>query len=70
MSVSTTRPSLGAMLYFLTALTLGCYFTFAAVQGDYGIFRQIEISAEAEALKLERDKLASELAEMQNKTKR
>ncbi len=70
MSTSTARPSLGSMLYFLTALTLGCYFTFAAVQGDYGVFRQVEISAEAESLKLERDRLAAELAEMQNKTKR
>lgn len=70
MSTQTTRPSLGAMLYFLMALTLGCYFTFAAVQGDYGVFRQVEISAEAEQLTLERDRLAAELAEMQNKTKR
>lgn len=70
MSNLATRPSLGGMLYFLTALTLGCYFTFAAVQGDYGVFRQVEISAEAEALTLERDRLAAELAEMQNKTKR
>ncbi len=70
MSTATARPSLGSMLYFLTALTLGSYFTFAAVQGDYGVFRQVEISAEAEALTLERDRLAAELAEMQNKTKR
>ncbi|WP_422121115.1 FtsB family cell division protein [Paragemmobacter straminiformis] len=58
------------MLYFLIALTLGSYFTFAAVQGDYGVFRQVEISAEAEGLKVERDKLAAELSEMQNRTKR
>lgn len=70
MSTQTAHTSLGATIYFLMALSLGSYFTFAAVQGDYGVFRQVEISAEAEALKAERDKLASDLAEMQNKTKR
>ena len=27
-------------------LMLGLYFTFAAVQGDYGVFRRAEVSAE------------------------
>ncbi|MBC2835839.1 septum formation initiator family protein [Gemmobacter straminiformis] len=70
MSTQAARTPIGAMLYFLIALTLGSYFTFAAVQGDYGVFRQVEISAEAEGLKVERDKLAAELSEMQNRTKR
>jgi cell division protein FtsB len=70
MNQTSTRPSLGAMAYFLLAFTLGSYFTFAAVQGDYGVFRQVEIAAEAEGLKIERDRLATELAEMQNRTMR
>lgn len=70
MNQTSTRPSLGAMAYFLVAFTLGSYFTFAAVQGDYGVFRQVEIAAEAEGLKIERDRLATELAEMQNRTMR
>ncbi|MBA4349797.1 MAG: septum formation initiator precursor [Rhodobacter sp.] len=70
MNQTSTRPSLGAMAYFLLAFTLGSYFTFAAVQGDYGVFRQVEIAAEAEGLKIERDRLAIELAEMQNRTMR
>ena len=70
MKQTSTRPSLGAMAYFLLAFTLGSYFTFAAVQGDFGVFRQVEIAAEAEGLKLERDRLATELAEMQNRTMR
>ena len=45
---------------------LGTYFTFAAVQGDYGVFRRVAIAAEAEALRAERDKLMAELAEVQN----
>ncbi|WGV17075.1 FtsB family cell division protein [Fuscovulum ytuae] len=70
MNPSSTRPSLGAMVYVLIACTLGSYFTFAAVQGDYGVFRQVEIAAEKDGLRAERDRLATELAEMQNRTKR
>jgi cell division protein FtsB len=54
----------------MLALTLGGYFTFAAVQGDYGVFRRVQIEAETEALRLERDALAAELAAIQNKTRR
>lgn len=64
------RPSIGAILYFLLAFTLGSYFTFAAVQGDYGVFRQVEIAAERDQLVMERDRLANELAQIQNRTKR
>ena len=70
MNPTTARPSLGAMVYFLMAFTLGSYFTFAAVQGDYGVFRQVEIAAEADALRIERDRLATELVELQNRTMR
>jgi cell division protein FtsB len=70
MTTSSTRPSVGAMIYGLVAFTLGSYFTFAAVQGDYGVFRQVEIAAEAEQLTAERDRLIAELAEIENRTQR
>ncbi len=70
MTQSQQRPSIGAILYFLLAFTLGSYFTFAAVQGDYGVFRQVEIAAEQEQLVAERDRLRDELAQIQNRTKR
>lgn len=70
MTHSQQRPSIGAILYFLLAFTLGSYFTFAAVQGDYGVFRQVEIAAEQEQLVAERDRLRDELAQIQNRTKR
>ncbi len=68
--MSRQRPALGAAIYFLTTFTLGSYFTFAAVQGDYGVFRRVQIDAEAKMLTGERDKLASELAVLSNKTLR
>ena len=57
-------------MYFLLAVTLGCYFTFAAVQGDYGLFRRIQIDAEAKVLTGQRDQLVAELAVFENKTRR
>lgn len=70
MSTAETRPSAGGILYLSLAVTLGAYFTFAAVQGDYGVFRRVEITAEAENLTAERDRLAEELATLQNLTHR
>lgn len=60
----------GAAVYFAIIFALGMYFTFASVQGDYGLFRRIQIDAEAQALRQERDALAIEVAEMRNKTHR
>lgn len=65
-----TRPAIGGILYLLLAFTLGAYFTFAAVQGDYGVFRQVQIRAEAEELSQERDRLYEDLARMTNLTGR
>jgi cell division protein FtsB len=62
--------SAAGLFYFAVAFSLGAYFTFAAVQGDYGVFRRVEIVAEAEALAAERNKLAADLAEMTNLTRR
>lgn len=70
MTHAAARNNLGGLIYLALAFTLGLYFTFAAVQGDYGVFRRVEISAEAEALTAERDRLAAELAVMQNLTRR
>jgi cell division protein FtsB len=70
MSTPRNRPALGAAMYFMLAFTLGTYFTFAAVQGDFGVFRRVQIEAEARALTVERDKLETALAELENKTRR
>ena len=70
MTTTYARQSLGGLIYLALAFALGAYFTFAAVQGDYGVFRRVEITAEAEGLHAERDKLAAELAEITNLTHR
>lgn len=70
MSAGYTQRGLGGLAYLGLAGALGVYFTFAAVQGDYGMFARVAINAEAEGLKAERDKLTADLAEMQNLTRR
>ena len=60
----------GGLIYLGLACILGLYFTFAAVQGDYGMFARVAINAEAASLRLERDKLSTDLGEMQNLTHR
>ena len=65
-----SRPALGSLLYASTILTLGLYFTFAAVQGDYGVFKRAEVEAEGRALQSELDHLLTEVARMENLTTR
>ncbi len=69
MTQSRHRP-VGALLYFAGALVIGAYFTFAAVQGDYGLFRRAEIEVEAHRLQAELDGLEAEVVRMENLTRR
>lgn len=68
MTNTPSRISLGGIFYLVLAFTLGGYFTFAAVQGDYGVLRRVQIDAEADALRVERDRLAQELTQLSNLT--
>ena len=70
MKNTPSRISLGGIFYLVLAFTLGGYFTFAAVQGDYGVLRRVQIDAEADALRVERDRLAQELTQLTNLTRR
>jgi cell division protein FtsB len=70
MTIQKTRPALASLLMVTLAVMLGGYFTFAAVQGDYGVFRQVELAVEKRELTETRDRLREELAQMQNLTRR
>ena len=69
-SGSLTRPGLGGLIYMGAASTLAFYFTFAAIQGEYGVLRQVQISNELAQLKVERDGLQSDLSRLKNLTHR
>lgn len=70
MRQSSKRPALGLLIYFAAAFGLGVYFTFAAVQGDFGLFRRAEIEAETVGLQAQLDALNARVAEMENLTHR
>ena len=64
------RPNLGSLPFFAAAFALSAYFTFAAVQGDFGLFRRVEIAAEAETLNRDLTRLNHDIAQMENLTHR
>ena len=65
-----SRPAMGTLIFVFGALLLGLYFTFAAVQGDYGVFKRGEVLAEKRALEGELDALRADVARMENLTVR
>ena len=55
---------------FTISLSLGLYFTFAAVQGDFGILRRAEINHDLKKLQVEISSLQVEIADLKNLTRR
>ncbi|MEM7321283.1 MAG: septum formation initiator family protein, partial [Pseudomonadota bacterium] len=68
--IRSNTGSIGPVLFFAVAFAMGLYFTFAAVQGDYGLFRRAEINAEADDLRRQLDEVSREVARMENLTRR
>lgn len=55
---------------FTISLSLGIYFTFAAVQGDFGILRRAEINHDLQKLQVEIGSINVEIADLKNLTRR
>ncbi|MGR3635400.1 MAG: FtsB family cell division protein [Shimia sp.] len=70
MTAKKSRPALGALVFFGLAIAVSIYFIFAAVQGDYGLFRRVEIAAAKSQLEAELAALDAEVAKMENLTRR
>lgn len=70
MTIQKSRPAIGALVFFGLAFALSTYFTFAAVQGDYGLFRRVEIEAENQRLQKDLTRALTEVAQMENLTHR
>jgi cell division protein FtsB len=64
-----SRP-LFSLFFVVGILTLAGYFTFAAMQGEYGLFERIELEAQRAELQAQYDLLAAEMAAMENLTLR
>jgi len=65
-----SHPALGTFVFVSLSLVLATYFTFAAVQGDFGLFRRAEINAEADMLRKQLIEVQAEVSRMENLTAR
>ncbi len=65
-----SKPAFGPILFFAIAFALSLYFTFAAVQGDFGLFRRAEILAEANDMRDQLIQVRAEVVQMENLTLR
>jgi len=70
MGRASKAPTISAMLFLTAVFGLSLYFVFAALQGDFGLFRRIQIEAEADSLNAQLDDLRTQVAGMENKTHR
>ena len=68
--IRSTRAPLGHLTYVGLMALASLYFVFAAVQGNYGIFRRAEVDAQALELRLELAALSDDVKEMENLTRR
>jgi len=67
---SKSRPRIALAIYLTALLVFGGYFALASVQGEYGLFRRVQIEAEISELATLRDELQARVDEMSNMTKR
>jgi len=61
---------LGGVVIATLCLGVSGYFVFAAVQGDYGLLRRLEIEADLRAMEVHHAALSAEVARMENLTRR
>ncbi|MFO6463659.1 FtsB family cell division protein [Jannaschia sp. KMU-145] len=69
MTTTGRRAGYGLILPILLILFAG-YFVFAAVQGEYGVFRRVELEAERDLLRAELANLDMQAARMRDATRR
>ncbi|MCC5974704.1 MAG: septum formation initiator family protein [Rubellimicrobium sp.] len=68
--IRRVRPGLGSVLTLGILMMLAGYFTYAAINGNFGVLRRAEVAAEARLLIEERDALLAEVARLENLTRR
>lgn len=68
--MSHRRFTLFPAIFGAISLALCLLFTFAAIQGQFGILRRVQIEAETDELRAERDNLQTELGRIANLNRR
>ncbi|GLQ34068.1 septum formation initiator precursor [Amylibacter marinus] len=61
------KMGLGTALFFAVVLALTGYFVFAAIQGDYGHLRRIQVEAEEKRLLAQLAEIEDQRAALENK---
>lgn len=68
--IEQRRGNFGGAIFGAIAVALICYLTFAALQGEYGLFRLFQIEAQTKHLESDLARLKAEHAAIANKTRR
>lgn len=68
--MTATKTVWSSLIVLSVAFFLATYFAFAAVQGDYGLFRRAEIEAQSAEHRAQLARLEAEVARMENLTRR
>ncbi len=58
------------LIFSVGVIAMISYFTYAAIQGDYGLFRLIQVEAQEQKLQRELAALQAERSVIQNRTRR
>ena len=65
-----SRANIGLAAYFGLLIVLSAYFGITALQGEYGLYRRIQLESHIEDLERELESVSVELEAMENKTRR
>jgi cell division protein FtsB len=64
------RGSLGGAVFAVIVIALMCYLTFAALQGEHGLFRLFQVEAQETRLRAELAAVQTDRAAVANKARR
>jgi cell division protein FtsB len=64
------RGGVGGAVFAVVVIALMAYLTFAALQGEHGLFRLFQVEAQEKRLQAELTQLRAERAAIANKTRR
>jgi cell division protein FtsB len=68
--IEPRRSGLGGAIYAIIVIALLCYLTFAALQGEHGLFSLFQVEAQENRLRTELTELRSQREEISNRTRR
>ena len=68
--IQSSPTRFGVFAFFGSAFLASIYFSFAAVQGDYGVFRRVQLEADLKQLQATSARIEGEISDYENLTDR